>query len=69
MGSLFGTVRFSPGATSQINSESCPVGGGNLAFLFEISTDQGASGNVEFNEYINRLNGAGLTGVYLTYNC
>lgn len=66
---LFGTVTMTPGTTQVINSEACPIGGGNLAFLFSIAVWETQAASVEFNEYINKLNGAGLAGVYLTYNC
>jgi hypothetical protein len=66
---LFGTVTLAPGTTQVINSEACPVGGGNLAFLFSIASWVTQPASVEFNEYVNDLNGAGLAGVYLTYNC
>lgn len=66
---LFGTVTMTPGTTQVINSEACPVGGGNLAFVFSIAVWETQAASVEFNEYINTLNGAGLAGVYLTYDC
>lgn len=63
---LFGTVTLAPGQSTVINSETC---GQNLAFQFEIATWVGTTSGVEFNEYVNKLNGAGLAGVYLTYGC
>jgi hypothetical protein len=66
---LFGTVTMTPGTTQVINSEACPVGGGNLAFLFSIAVWETQAASVEFNEYVNKINGAGLAGVYLTYDC
>jgi hypothetical protein len=66
---LFGTVTMTPGTTQVINSEACPVGGGNLAFLFSIAVWETQPASVEFNEYVNAINGAGLAGVYLTYDC
>jgi hypothetical protein len=66
---LFGTVTLTPGTTEVINSEGCPIGGGNLAFLFSIAVWETQAASVKFNEYVNALNGAGLEGVYLTYDC
>ena len=66
---LFGTITMTPGSTQVINSEACPVGGGNLAFLFSIAVWETQAASVEFNQYVNALNGAGLAGVYLTYDC
>ncbi|KUJ18600.1 uncharacterized protein LY89DRAFT_683536 [Mollisia scopiformis] len=63
---LFDTVTFAPGQSAAINSEVC---GQNLAFVFEVASWVGVSSSVEFNEYVNLLNGAGLAGVYLTYGC
>lgn len=65
---LFGTINLAQGQKAVINSEACPVGGGNLAFVFSIASWVYGSASIEFNEYINQLNGAGLAGVYLTYN-
>ena len=68
---LYGTVggyNLAQGQAGVINSEGCPAGGGNLAFLFSIASWVYGSASVEFNEYVNNLNGAGLAGVYLTYN-
>jgi len=62
-------VTFTPGTTQVINSESCPVGGGNLAFVFSVAGWVGGAASVDFKEYINGINGAGLAGVYLTYDC
>ena len=66
---LFGTVNLQAGTTQVINSEACPIGGGSLAFLFEIASWIEGEASVEFDQYVNNLNGAGLTGVYLTYDC
>lgn len=66
---LFGTVTMTPGTTQVINSEACPVGGGNLAFVFSIAVWETQPASVDFNEYVNKINGAGLAGVYLTYDC
>lgn len=66
---LFGTVTIAPGTTQVINSEACPVGGGNLAFVFSIAVWETEPASVEFSEYVNAINGAGLAGVYLTYDC
>jgi len=64
----FGTVTFTPGAKQVINSEGCPAGGGNVAFLFSIANWESKAASVEFTEYINEIDGAGLAGVYLTYD-
>ena len=66
---LFGTVSLSAGQSTVINSEGCPVGGGSLAFVFSIASWETQPASVEFNENVNQLNGAGLAGVYLTYDC
>ncbi|KAF4628395.1 hypothetical protein G7Y89_g9757 [Cudoniella acicularis] len=66
---LFGTINLEAGQTAAINSEVCPNGGGNLAFLFTIASWVSESSSVDFTQYVNGLNGAGLTGVYLTYDC
>lgn len=66
---LFGTVTMTSGTTQVINSEACPASGGNLAFLFSIAVWETEAASVEFDEYVNQLNGAGLAGVYLTYDC
>jgi hypothetical protein len=66
---LFGTITLAPGTSQVINSEACPVGGGNLAFVFSIAVWETQAASVEFNEYVNGINGAGLAGVYLTYDC
>jgi len=66
---LFGTVNVAPGTTQVINSEACPVGGGNAAFVFSIADWETEPASVEFAQSVNALNGAGLAGVYLTYNC
>jgi hypothetical protein len=65
----YGTINFAEGQTAVINSEACPAGGGNLAFVFEIADWVGGDASIEFNEYVNKINGAGLAGVYLTYDC
>lgn len=66
---LFGTVTMTAGTTQIINSEACPIGGGNLAFIFSIASWETQAASVEFNEDENSMNGAGLAGVYLTYDC
>ncbi|PMD31324.1 hypothetical protein L207DRAFT_572984 [Hyaloscypha variabilis F] len=65
----FGTITFEPGQTTTINSMACPAGGGNMAFVFEIAEWVDGNASVEFEEYVNKMNGAGLTGAYLTYDC
>lgn len=37
--------------------------------MFEIADWVGGDASIEFNEYVNKINGAGLAGVYLTYDC
>lgn len=66
---LYGTINFVEGQSAVINSEACPANGGDLAFVFEIADWVWGSASIEFNEYVNKLNGAGLAGVYLTYDC
>jgi hypothetical protein len=66
---VFGTINFTPGQNAVINSEACPYGGGDVAFVFEIADWVWGSASIEFDEYVNKLNGAGLAGVYLTYDC
>jgi hypothetical protein len=63
---LFGTVTFAPGQSTTINSETCE---GNLAFVFSIASWVSQSSSVDYTEYINKINAAGQTGLYLTYNC
>ncbi|KAE9381926.1 hypothetical protein N431DRAFT_425490 [Stipitochalara longipes BDJ] len=65
----FGTIGFQPGQTAAVNSIACPSGGGDLAFVFEIADWVWGDASVEFDEYLNKMNGAGLAGVYLTYDC
>ena len=65
---LFGTVTLSPGQNAVINSEGCPEGGGNLAFVFSIASWETQPASVEFDE-INSWDDTGLAGAYLTYNC
>jgi hypothetical protein len=62
-------MNFAEGQTAVINSEACPAAGGSLAFMFEIADWVSGDASIEFNEYINKINGAGLAGVYLTYDC
>jgi hypothetical protein len=61
---LFGTINFAEGQSAVINSEGCPVGGGSLAFVFSIASWVWGSASIEFDQ----VNGAGLAGVYLTYD-
>ncbi|KAH8586459.1 hypothetical protein B0O99DRAFT_528642 [Bisporella sp. PMI_857] len=58
----FGTVTIEPGTTKVINSQSCPVGGGALAFVFSIADWVAGEASVEFTQGAD-------AGVYLTYNC
>ncbi|KUJ19508.1 uncharacterized protein LY89DRAFT_642594 [Mollisia scopiformis] len=70
IGSLLGTVTVAPGISATINSETCPTtAGGQLAFVFEYADWITAPGSVEWVNYVNAMNGAGLTGAYMTYNC
>ncbi|KAH6675744.1 hypothetical protein B0J14DRAFT_587222 [Halenospora varia] len=66
---LFGTQGFTSGTSQAINSEVCPPGGGSLAFIFAVASWVGTSSSVDFTQYVNTLNGQGLTGVYLTHSC
>lgn len=53
-----------------INSEACPSAAqGGLAFVFGYADWQTKESSVGWTEYVNELNGAGLRGVYLNYNC
>jgi hypothetical protein len=64
----FGTITFTPGTTQVINTEACPTGVGNLAFLFSIASWKSEAASVEFTQYVNEIDGAGLAGIYLTYD-
>ncbi len=66
---FFRTITFELGQTATINSMACPSGGGNTAFVFEIAERVEGSTSVEFDEFVNKMNGAGFTGRYLTYDC
>ncbi|KFY63300.1 hypothetical protein V496_04038 [Pseudogymnoascus sp. VKM F-4515 (FW-2607)] len=69
-GSLFGTVTVLLGQSAVINSRSCPTAAeGGLAFVFKYADWQTQESSVGWTEYINELNGQGLRGVYLNYNC
>jgi hypothetical protein len=59
---LFGTVNLAAPQTTAINSEVCPPGGGDLAFVFEIASWVWGAASVEFTQASN-------AGVYLTFNC
>ncbi|TVY83509.1 hypothetical protein LSUE1_G004886 [Lachnellula suecica] len=65
-GSLFGTVTVAAGQSTTINSESC---GSGLNFVIEYAGWVTGAGSVGWTEYINALNGAGLRGVFLNFNC
>ncbi|KFX99725.1 hypothetical protein O988_03689 [Pseudogymnoascus sp. VKM F-3808] len=68
--SLFGTVTVLSGQSAVINSEACPSAAqGGLAFVFGYADWQTKESSVGWTEYVNELNGAGLRGVYLNYNC
>jgi hypothetical protein len=66
---LFGTVNVNPGTAATVNSEACPANGGNAAFLLSVASWVSGNVDVQFNEYYNAMNGQGLTGFYMTYNC
>lgn len=61
---LFGTVTAAAGYNTVINSEACPPGGGNLAFLFEVARWMEITSSVDFTQ-----SNSPLAGVYLTANC
>ncbi|KIN02834.1 hypothetical protein OIDMADRAFT_118740 [Oidiodendron maius Zn] len=66
---VFGTINFAPGQTTVINSEACPYGGGDVAFVFEIADWVWGSASIEFEEYSSAILDEGKAGVYLTYDC
>ncbi|KFY12683.1 hypothetical protein V492_03728, partial [Pseudogymnoascus sp. VKM F-4246] len=67
---LFGTVTVLSGQSAVINSKSCPTAAeGGLAFVFGYADWQTKESSVGWTEYVNELNGAGLRGVFLNYNC
>ncbi|KAE8454161.1 hypothetical protein EG329_005086 [Mollisiaceae sp. DMI_Dod_QoI] len=69
-GSLWGTVTVSAGTSAVINTETCPTTAeGGLAFVFEYADWVTRPASVEWNNYVNAMNGAGLRGVYLSYDC
>ncbi|OBT69614.1 hypothetical protein VE03_00912 [Pseudogymnoascus sp. 23342-1-I1] len=69
-GTLFGTVTVLAGQSAVINSRSCPTAAeGGLAFVFKYADWQTQASSVGWTEYVNKLNGAGLTGVFLNFNC
>lgn len=69
IGSLWGTVTVAAGSSSIINSEACPTtSGGGLAFVLEYADWVGRPSSVAWSNYINEMDGAGLRGVYLTYD-
>ncbi|KAG9245814.1 hypothetical protein BJ878DRAFT_418328, partial [Calycina marina] len=59
--SVFGSVKPEQCMNKVINSEICPVGGGNLAFVFEISDFVTEETSVEFVQDIN-------AGIFMTFN-
>jgi hypothetical protein len=68
--SLFGTVTVLSGQSAIINSRACPTTAeGGLAFVFSYADWITQASSVQWTEYVNKLNGAGLRGVYLNYNC
>lgn len=69
-GSLWGTVTVAAGTSAIINSEACPTAAnGGLAFLVEYADWVTRPASVEWTNYVNAINGAGLRGLYLTYDC
>ncbi|OBT49434.1 hypothetical protein VE00_00412 [Pseudogymnoascus sp. WSF 3629] len=67
---LFGTVTVLAGQSTVINSRTCPTAAeGGLAFVFGYADWQTQQSSVGWTEYVNPLNGAGLTGVFLNFNC
>jgi len=67
---LFGTVTVTAGQSTVINSESCPTNSeGGLGFVFTYPDWVTSPASIGWYEYVNKINGAGLTGVYLSYNC
>lgn len=58
------------GQSTVINSRSCPTAAeGGLGFVLEYADWQTQESSVGWTEYVNALNGAGLTGVFLNFNC
>jgi hypothetical protein len=53
------------GQSTVINSAACT----GLAYLFGYADWVTGAGSVGWQEYVNELNGAGLRGVYLSYDC
>lgn len=67
---LFGTVTVLEGQSTVINSAACPTAEqGGMAFVFGYADWATGESSVEWTEYVNELNGAGLRGVYLNFNC
>jgi len=68
---VFGTVTVASGETVSINSESCPQTSGEygLAFVLQYASWVTGQGSVEWTEFVNDLDGAGLRGLYLTFDC
>jgi hypothetical protein len=53
-----------------VNSRACPTAAeGGLAFVFTYADWVGVPASIGWDEYINKLNGEGLRGAYLSYNC
>jgi hypothetical protein len=53
-----------------INSKTCPTAAeGGLAFVFKFAEEIVTPASIGWDEYINELNGQGLRGVFLSYNC
>jgi hypothetical protein len=74
---MFGTTTLKAGTPATvINSEACPVGGGNLEFVFSIAAGTLTDERVSFN-YSQNIDLATYTpkpvknwgGFFLTYNC
>ncbi|OBT96920.1 hypothetical protein VE01_05464 [Pseudogymnoascus verrucosus] len=67
---LFGTVTVLAGQSTVINSRTCPTAAeGGLGFVFGYADWQTQQSSVGWTEYVNAANGAGLTGVFLKFNC
>jgi hypothetical protein len=67
---VFGTTTLEAGQYTVINSESCPVGGGNLAFIFEISPEVKTTEYVSYTlDYDSAEAGAGFGLSYDLNSC
>jgi len=66
-----GTVTMVDGGMSAvINSETCPTSEeGGLAFVVGYASWVEGEGSVGWSEYINALDGEGLKGFWINYDC